>query len=216
MKYILRMVSLLICMAMALGLAGCSKESPYPEGYEKYKAVIGDTREESLKKLKLNESDLLAETQNSYLLPTVVEFCGYKFEVRLYYDRISDRLFSVQYQTFTDEISGVPVLYDKMIELFGTPGNTGFEEQYFTRLAEKKKGSLSAGWSMYRFTEEHHPEFAKYLEEINTARDRNFTWAWNANLSCNYRTDLEKYSILMSFRVGENQSPSWRPGQERN
>ena len=213
MKY--RILSVVVCLAVLLGLSGCAKESEYPQGYEQFKAVVGDTREESLRKLKMEVADLTDEDQYTYLLPGTYEFCGYAFEVRLVYDSLLDRLTKIKYSILVDDISGVPALKEKMIGLYGTPGNDSFQEEYVNRLAEKKKGTVTMAWSMYRFTEEHHPEFVRCLKKYAENGSKQMDYFWNAALGCNYSEDLEKYNILMMFYLGPDNTTSWQPGQPR-
>ena len=222
MKNILRMFCLLICVAMILPLVGCAEESPYPEGYEKYKAVVGDLIPDALKKLKLKESDLREPIPNIYMyqVPGTYSFCGYEFDLYLEEHRGYDRISGFVYWAYVDDISGVVALREKLIELYGEPVDYQFTEEGLQTLIQEKQGAVGNSWSMYRFTEEHHPEYAKcldeYVERYNKKYGLPIAMAWNLTFSVRYDDTCDQYKIEMQFGVGRDLTPSWQAGEDRS
>ena len=216
MKYIFRLVCLLICLSMVLGLVGCAKESPYPEGYEKYKAIIGETREDAFKKLKMQESDFTVITTDMLQAPGTYSFCGYDFELYLKMDRTCDRVYGFEYSVFVDDLSGLPTMREKLLEIYGVPTHANFSEESLDRVITKKKGAVGDTWSLYPFTEEIHPEYAKIVEEFNQKRGYDVNLAWNFSMAAGYREDVGRFRIVMDCQVGQDWTPSWQPGQDRN
>ena len=216
MKYIFRLVCLLICLSMVLGLVGCAKESPYPPGYEQYLEVIGETKEDVFKKLKMQESDFTEITKDMLQAPGVYSFCGYDFELYLKFDRATDRLYGFKYSVFVDDLSGLPAMREKLLEIYGDPSHAGFSEDYFERLMTKKKGNVADNWSLFPFTEEIHPELAKIVKESYDKRGYGWTPAWNFNWAARYREDAGKFSIIMDCAVGPDQTIHWEASEDQN
>lgn len=222
MKMVLKMVCLLLCMALALSLVGCSEESPYPEGYEKYKAIIGETKADALKQLKLKETELTQVFPNddtTYHVPGTFSFCDYDFGLIMGLERACDRVSSFTYWTLVDDLSGYKAMREKLIELYGAPIQLHYTDEMFDALANRKEGTVADTWSMYRFTEEHHPEFAKYLEEVKKVYEEKFrrevNFSWNLVLQARVHED-GRFLITMIFSVGQDYTPSWQPGQDRS
>ena len=216
MNNTVRVICLLVWLAMVLGMTACAKESPYPPGYEQYLEVIGETKEDVFKKLKMKESDFTELTEDMLQAPGVYSFCGYDFELYLKFDRATDRFYGFRYSVFVDDLSGLPAMREKLLEIYGDPSQAGFSEDYFERLMTKKKGKVADNWSLFPFTEEVHPEFAKIMKEGYDKLGHGWTPAWNFNWGASYREDMGKFTISMDCVVGPDQTPSWQAGADRN
>ena len=213
-----RLLCVILCLAMVLSFAGCGNNSTYPEGYEKHKAIIGETKADAIKKLKLQESDLKEVISDTYQIPGTFSFCGYDFEMVLLLDKASGRIFGFTYWVVVDDLSGFVALREKLMELYGKPDQVSFSEEEFEKVVHKRKGAVGDLWSLYPFTEEHHAEYARILEEYkerlpeSPVRAGDYTW----NLALTGTTHLdEKYIIIMDFSVGADYTQPWRPGQDR-
>ena len=211
-----RLLCVILCLAMVLSFAGCGKKSPYPEGYDEFKAIIGETKADALNKLKLQESDLTETIPNTYAyqVPGTFAFSGYQFELEILLDRIFDRIYGFTYSTTVDDLSGLTAMREKLIELYGEPADNNFTEQLLQSLMENKSGAVGNTWSMYRFTEEHHPEYAKCLERMNEAYGITQVYVWNLVMEARCNED-GKFLIKMTFSVGPDYTASWQPGQDR-
>ena len=211
-----RILCVVICLAVLLGLTGCGKKSSYPQGYEEYLAVVGETKADALNKLKLQESDLTEVMPNSYAyqVPGVFAFGGYQFKLEILLDRIFDRIYGFTYSMTVEDLSGLTAMREKLIELYGEPADNNFTQELLDKLIADKEGAVGNTWSMYRFTEEHHPEYAKCLERMNEAYGLNQVYAWNLVMEARCNDD-GKFLIKMTFSVGPDYTASWQPGQPR-
>ena len=211
-----RILCVVICLAVLSGLTGCGKTSSYPQGYEEYLAVVGETKADALNKLKLQESDLTEVIPNSYAyqVPGVFAFGGYQFELEILLDRIFDRIYGFTYSMTVEDLSGLTAMREKLIELYGEPADNNFTQELLDKLIADKEGAVGNTWSMYRFTEEHHPEYAKCLERMNEAYGINQVYAWNLVMEARCNDD-GKFLIKMTFSVGPDYTASWQPGQPR-
>ena len=216
MKRSLCLVSIVTCVALMFGMIGCGKSSTGLQGYEKYLAVIGETKADALQKLKLQESDLTEAIPNSYAyqVPGTFAFSGYQFKLELLLDRIFDRIYGFTYSTTVEDLSGLTAMREKLIELYGEPSDSNFTEDLLNQMITDKEGSVGNVWSMYRFTEEHHPEYAKCLDQMNEAYGLDQVYAWNLTLQAICGED-GTYRITMAFSVGRDLSQQWQPGQSR-
>ena len=159
-----RLICVILCLVMILSFAGCGKKSAYPEGHDEFKAIIGETKADALKQLKLQESDLTELAPFVYQVPGNYSFCDYTFQSALMLDAVADRIYGFIYYVPVDDLSGLVPMRDKLIELFGQPNDYVFTQEDI----EKGKNGESIGigntWSIHSFTREHHPEYAEYIE----------------------------------------------------
>ena len=219
MKNILRMFCLLICMALMLGQAGCADKTSYPKDYDTYFGILGETKADALKALKLQETELVEfRVPNSfeYVIPKTVTFGGFDFEIHLHVDPAFDRICGFKYYARTDDISALWELYEKLVEKYGAPGSEKFTQQLVELLANEKRGSVGSTWSLCRFTEDIHLEYYRCLEQFKETNDFSETIAWNLDLTSRYDEEAEKFEVELDFKVGRVYGADWQAGADRN
>ena len=209
-----RLICVILCLVMILSFAGCGKKSAYPEGHDEFKAIIGETKADALKQLKLQESDLTELAPFVYQVPGNYSFCDYTFQSALMLDAVADRIYGFIYYVPVDDLSGLVPMRDKLIELFGQPNDYVFTQEDI----EKGKNGESIGigntWSIHSFTREHHPEYAEYIEAYMEKSPSKCGYAWGLSMELRHSDQGQRY-VVLTFQVGPDLSQPWEPGQDR-
>lgn len=81
--------------ALFLSMTACGDTPPekeYPEHYEQYSALLGESRETVLAQLGLTEQDLVPERRAIYSIPVTAQYNGLTFDMTLEFDEVNDRL----------------------------------------------------------------------------------------------------------------------------
>lgn len=127
MKKTKNLFACILLGAMLLSMTACSDTPPekeYPENYEQYSALLGESRETVLAQLGLTEQDLVPGQKGVYSIPVTAQYNGLTFDMSLEFDETNDRLWGFYYtklweNEWDNAIRDVGALAKALTQTFG-------------------------------------------------------------------------------------------------
>lgn len=96
----------------------------YPERYEQFVSLLGESRETVLNQLNLSENDLVPAQKGLYSIPVSARYNGLTFSVTLEFDEINQRLLGFSYtkqweDAWDDAVRDVGLLAKALTKTYG-------------------------------------------------------------------------------------------------
>lgn len=127
MKLVKTFSGYILLFAILLSMTACGEpptEKAYPEQYETFSALLGESREAVLAQLNLTEQDLVPSQRAVYSIPVTAQYNGLTFDMSLEFDEANDRLWGFYYTTqwenqWDSAIRDVGALATALTQIFG-------------------------------------------------------------------------------------------------
>lgn len=100
MKLVKAFSGYILLFAILLSMTACGEpptEKAYPEQYETFSALLGESRETVLAQLNLTQQDLVPGQRGMYSIPVTAQYNGLTFDMTLEFDEVNDRLWGFYY-----------------------------------------------------------------------------------------------------------------------
>jgi len=207
MKLMKTISGYILLLALLLSTTACGDTQPvktYPENYERFSALLGESRETVLTQLNLTEQDLVPAQRGVYSMPVTAHYNGLTFDMSLEFDETNDRLLGFYYtklweNEWDNAIRDVGSLAKALTQIFGEaredvdPNRFSHmgQEELATAFAAKDKQVGTDYWLVEKRDDSATLEYVAIVREQMGSRG---TIADHLNLSLEMQVNADEAS----------------------